>query len=191
MQKIIDRLDRIVRPALRDYAASERALNAAHDSKDQAAIDAARDDVMRKARCAANELHHLADFVNNPPLGTPSYPDVGPVRLLLNPHCVFLRTTILIDDVQLLRAVSEAFKHFHLDRPSALIKDTNSVIMLGSGWSEMRNGEGKYGGAEQVLVVLKTGEKRALSSILQNVFDAWLTLLGQSLPPFEGRHGRP
>jgi hypothetical protein len=34
-----------------------------------------------------------------------------------------------------------------------------------------------------VLVVQKTGEKRALSTILQNVFDAWLTLLGQPLPP--------
>lgn len=159
-------------------------MNAAHDSKDQVAIDAARDDVMRKARSAANELHHLADFVlNNPPPGMPSYPDVGPVRLLLNPHCVFLRTTTLIDDVQLLRAVSEAFKHFHLDRPNAMVQDANSVIMLGSGWGEMRYGEGKYGGAEQVLVVQKTGEKRALSSILQNVFDAWLRLLGQPLPP--------
>jgi len=47
----------------------------------------------------------------------------------------------------------------------------------------MRYGEGKYGGAEQVLVVRKTGEKRALSSILQNVFDAWLSLLGQPLLP--------
>jgi len=110
----------------------------------------------------------------------PSYPDVGPVRLHLSPHCVFLRTTTLIDDVPLLRAVSEAFKHFHLDRPGAMILDANSVIMLGSGWGEMRYGEGKYGGAEQVLVVRKTGEKRALSSILQNVFDAWLTLIGQT-----------
>jgi hypothetical protein len=184
MQKILDHLDGIVRPALRKYAAAERSLNAAHDSKDQAAIDAARDAVMRKARSAANELHHLADFVlNNPPPGMPSFPDVGPVRLLLHSHCVFLRTTTMIDDVQLLRAVSEAFKHFHLDRPSAMIQDANSVIMLGGGWGEMRYGEGKYGGAEQVLVVQKTGEKRALSSILQNVFDAWLTLLGQPLPP--------
>jgi hypothetical protein len=102
---------------------------------------------------------------------------------LLNPHCLFLRTTTLIDDVQLLRAVSEAFKNFHLDRPSAMIQDVNSVIMLGSGWGEMRYGEGKNGGAEQVLVVQKTGEKRALSSVLQNVFDAWLRLLGQPLPP--------
>jgi hypothetical protein len=89
----------------------------------------------------------------------------------------------LIDDVQLLRAVSEAFKHFHLDRPGAMIQDANSVIMFGSGWGQMRYGEGKYGGAEQVLVVRKTGEKRALSSILQNVFDAWLSLLGQPLLP--------
>lgn len=95
----------------------------------------------------------------------PSYPDVGPLRLLLHPHCAFLRTATSIDDVQLLRAVSEAFKHFHLDRPSAMIQDANSVIMLGSGWGEMYPGEGKYGGAEQVLVVQKTGEKRALSSI--------------------------
>lgn len=50
MRKVLDHLDRIVRPALRDYAASERALNAAHESGDQAAIDAERDDVMRKAR---------------------------------------------------------------------------------------------------------------------------------------------
>jgi hypothetical protein len=27
------------------------------------------------------------------------------------------------------------------------------------------------------------GDKRALSSVLQNVFDAWMTLLGQPLPP--------
>jgi|HubBroStandDraft_4_1064222.scaffolds.fasta_scaffold2205897_2 hypothetical protein len=49
--------------------------------------------------------------------------------------------------------------------------------------SEKRYGEGKFGRAEQVLVVRKTGEKRALSSVLRNVFDAWLKLLGQPRPP--------
>jgi hypothetical protein len=44
-------------------------------------------------------------------------------------------------------------------------------------------GEGKYGGAEQVVITTKDGNKRALSSVLQNVFDAWMTLLGQPLPP--------
>lgn len=47
----------------------------------------------------------------------------------------------------------------------------------------MRWGEGKYGGAEQVIVTTRDGAKRALSSVLQNVFDAWMRLLGQPLPP--------
>jgi hypothetical protein len=46
-----------------------------------------------------------------------------------------------------------------------------------------RYGEGKYGGAEQMIVTRISGEKRALSSILQNVFDAWMTYLKQPLPP--------
>jgi hypothetical protein len=47
----------------------------------------------------------------------------------------------------------------------------------------MHWGEGKYGGAEQVIITTKNGNKRALSSVLQNVFDAWMTLLGQPLSP--------
>ncbi len=47
----------------------------------------------------------------------------------------------------------------------------------------MRYGEGKYGGAEQLVVTTVTGDKRALSSVLQNIFDAWMSLLGQPLPP--------
>jgi len=40
-----------------------------------------------------------------------------------------------------------------------------------------------YGGDEQVPVIRKAGEKRALSSILQNAIDAWMTYLGQRLRP--------
>jgi len=47
----------------------------------------------------------------------------------------------------------------------------------------LRYGEGKYGGAEQIIVTRITGERRALSSILQNVFDAWMDYLKQPLPP--------
>jgi hypothetical protein len=43
-----------------------------------------------------------------------------------------------------------------------------------SGWGEMHFGEGECGGAEQVIVILKNGNRRALSSVLQNVFDAWM-----------------
>jgi hypothetical protein len=50
----------------------------------------------------------------------------------------------------------------------------------------MHSAEGKYGSTEQVLVIQQSGEKRALSSILQNVFDAWMALLKQPLPPISG-----
>jgi hypothetical protein len=43
--------------------------------------------------------------------------------------------------------------------------------------------EGKYGGAEQVVITTNDGSKRALSSVLQNVFDAWMALLAQAVPP--------
>ena len=63
LQTVLDHLDKIVRPAIRDYVAAEEALNAAHASKDQTAIAAARDNVMRLARTAAIETHHLQDVI--------------------------------------------------------------------------------------------------------------------------------
>jgi hypothetical protein len=46
---------------------------------------------MLTARQAANELHHLADFVfNNPPPGS-SFADLGAVRATVQSHLVFLR----------------------------------------------------------------------------------------------------
>jgi len=39
--------------------AAEKALDRANDSKDRAAIDAARTEVMQTARTAATEHHHL------------------------------------------------------------------------------------------------------------------------------------
>jgi hypothetical protein len=44
-------------------------------------------------------------------------------------------------------------------------------------------GEGKYGGVEQIIITPKTDSRRALSSVLQNVFDAWMTPPGKPLPP--------
>ena len=70
-----------------------------------------------------------------------------------------------------------------LDRASATVRVSTDVVPVGSGWGEMHFGEGKYGGAEQVIVTTTDGNKRALSSVLQNVFDAWMSLLGETLPP--------
>jgi hypothetical protein len=50
MQTILDQMDNVVRPALRDYLNAEMALNDAHRSKDADAIEAARKAVMRDRR---------------------------------------------------------------------------------------------------------------------------------------------
>lgn len=100
-------------------------------------------------------------------------------------HLIFLREPRAphVDDVALLRDVADAFKHYKLDRPSATVSGSEAVIMTGTSWGKLRYGEGKWGGVEQVVVERKSGEQRALSSVTQNVFDAWMRLLGQPLPP--------
>ena len=82
-----------------------------------------------------------------------------------------------------MRDVADAFKHHRPDRSSASVLVSTDIVPVGNGWGQMRYGEGKYGGAEQVVITTKDGDKRALSSVLQNVFDGWMTLLGQPLAP--------
>ena len=68
------------------------------------------------------------------------------------------------------------------DRASATVRvSTDAVPVEAVGRDAFC--EGKYGGAEQVIVTTTDGSKRALSSVLQNVFDAWMFLLGEALPP--------
>jgi hypothetical protein len=82
-----------------------------------------------------------------------------------------------------LRNVADALKHHRPDRPSATVLASTDIATVSMGFGQMRFGEGKFGGVEQVVVTTKNGDMRALSSVLQNVFDAWMTLLGQPLLP--------
>jgi hypothetical protein len=183
MQPILDHIAGVVRPALRKYLAAEKALTEALESKDVGAVATARQDVMLAARQAADVLHHLSDFVLKEPSPALAFAKIEDVRSAVDAKCVFLRTTKRVADVGLLRDVTDAFKHHRPDRSSATVLVSTDVVPIGSGWGRMRWGEGKYGGAEQVVITTKDGDKRALSSVLQNVFDAWMTLLGQRLPP--------
>jgi hypothetical protein len=175
---VLDHIATVVRPALRKYLAAERVLTDALRSKDPDTIATARQDVMLMARLAAWVLHHLSDLVLTEPSPTLTFAEIGEVRSAVEARCVFLRTGKPVADVGLLRDVADAFKHHRPDRPSTMVLVSTDVIPVGSGYSQMRFGEGKYGGGEQVVITTKDGDKRALSSVLQNVFDAWRACSG-------------
>jgi len=184
MQIIIDRVNGLIRSALRAYLAAERDLDAANETRDHAGIAAAKEKVDLAARQAVDLLHHFADFVcKEPAPSLPAFKKPEDVRNVIRPLCVFGRTGPSIDDVNLLMDVADAFKHHRPDRKSATVDVSFAITTQFGGYGQLRYGEGKYGGAEQTIVTRKTGERRALSSILQNVFDAWMTYLGQPLPP--------
>jgi hypothetical protein len=86
-----------------------------------------------------------------------------------------------VADISLLRDVADALKHHRPDRPSATVLASTDVATVSMGFGQMRFGEGKFDGVEQVVITKKDGDMRALTSVLQNVFDAWMTLLGQPL----------
>jgi hypothetical protein len=183
MQPILDHLNNIIRPSLRNFTAVDGAFVGAQSA--DTGVKEARQAVMLAARQAAVELHHLSDFVLNNPAPPVAFPDLGAVRAAVQSKLIFLRepTAPYVDDVALLRDVADAFKHHKLDRPNATVDGADAIIMTGTGWGKLRWDEGKWGGTEQVIVERKSGDQRALSSVMQNVFDAWLTLLDQPLPP--------
>lgn len=183
MQAILNHLDNIVRPAIREYFAAEEALDAANASKDQAAIDAARLEVIRKARTAAVELNHLTDFVLHNQAPPMAYADLNAIRAATRSVCVFGRGTTAVQDTDLLRDAADALKHAIMNRPNSAIAGAFAIVSIGNGFGEMRYGEQKYGGHEQVTVQTKNGHKYSLLWIVHNTYDAWITLLGQPQKP--------
>jgi len=183
MQPILDQIDTVVRPALHNFQAAEKALTDALQSGDDSTIYTARQNAMLAARQATDVLHHLSDFVLKEPSPSLSFAKIEDVRSAVAARCVFLRTAQPVADVALLRDVADAFKHHRPDRPSAKVLVSSDVVPISIGWGHARWDEGKWDSPEQVIITTKGGDKRALWSVLQNVFDAWMALLGRPLPP--------
>ena len=182
-QPILDHIAAVIRPALRKYLAAEKALTEAVLSQDARAIEAAREDVKLAARQAVDVLHHLSDFVLKEPSPTLCFAKIEEARNAVEARCVFLRTANPVADISLLRDVADALKHHRPDRPSATVLASTDVATVSMGFGQMRFGEGKFDGVEQVVITKKDGDMRALTSVLQNVFDAWMTLLKQPPSP--------
>ena len=179
----------IVLVAWQAYRHAEQRLTEALQAGDVDAIERARFDVLREGGAASFYLHHFTDVVLRAqphwlpelPLDKKGRPDIGEARAWLAQHCTFLRSENGTDDVSLLKDVADALKHAILDNQARQVSANEAVLVVGTGFGQLRFGEGKFGGGEQAVVLARTGT-RALSSILQNVIDAWRRVAGIELP---------
>lgn len=173
----------IIIPAWQSYLRSERRLTDAH--KDAGDANRAGFDALRKGGAASLYLHHFSDIVlhERPSFLPEDAKNIRSVRNWVSGKCTMLRSEFACRDVKILADVADALKHSHLTHSpnDREVSDRNAVLAIGSDWGEMALGEGKYGGDYQVLILTKSG-KRALSSVLQNVVDAWRRAMGLQLP---------
>jgi hypothetical protein len=179
----------IVIPAWRAYLTAEGRLTDAINSNNEDASRRAGYDVLREGGAATIYLHHFADVVvrAQPHWLPPEVRLPGELRRRVSGHCTMLRTEQHVADVELCGDVADALKHAILTRNVDVrqIRENDAVLALGTGYGELSYGEGKYGGTQQVLVLATSGT-RALSSVLQNVVDAWRRAAGLMLPALGG-----
>lgn len=177
----------IVIPAWQAYLRAESRLTDASRARDEGSLKRAGYDALREGGAATIYLHHFAEIVMraNPawiPAGVTSVHDL---RQWVSERCTMLRNeTRPVADVELCGDVADALKHAVLTQRIDMrqVRANDAVIALSTGYSELAWGEGKYGGAVQVVVVANAGT-RALSSVCQNVVDAWRRASGIVLPP--------
>ncbi len=176
----------IVLPAWQAYLVSEAELTVAVTSGNETAAARARYRALREAGSASFYLHHFAEIVlRAQPHWLPAdVEDLRNLRQWLAGHCTALRTAQRVNDVRLLGDVADALKHAVLTRDpdNRLVEANDAVLVTGTGYGDGSFGEGKFGGAEQVIILSKVG-RRALSGVLQNVVDAWRRCAGIDLPP--------
>ena len=175
----------IVIPAWQAYLGAETRLTEAINSQNEEASKRAGYDALREGGAATIYLHHFAEVVMR---ARPSWlpgqiRSAGPLRGWVSDNCTMPRTDQRVADVELCGNVAHALKHAILTRnvDARQIRENDAVLALGTGFGELSFGEGKYGGTQQVIVLANSGT-RALSSVPQNVIDAWRRSVGLPLP---------
>lgn len=173
----------IVVPAWQAYLRAEDQLTRAIHEENN--VERARFDALREGGAAAFYLHHFADIVaaERPHFVPDIARSVGQVQQWVATNCRMLRTEAPSNDVSLLGDIVDALKHSHLTRrlDERDVATRDAVVVVGSGMGQLGYGEGKYGGVDQVLILARSGT-RPLSSILQNVIDAWRASMGWYIP---------
>lgn len=112
-----------------------------------------------------------------------AFADLTAIRTAIRSTCVFGRGTTAVNDIDLLRDAADALKHAVLNRSNSSIAGASAIVSISNGYGEMRYGEQKRGGKEQVTVQTKNGHKYSLLWIIHNSYDAWMQVLGQPQKP--------
>lgn len=175
----------IVVPAWQEYLASEAQLTEAITANAAARAASARYNALRQGGSASFYVHHFAEIVlrARPHWLPNNIKGTTRLRNWLAQHCTMLRPTNPVADVSLLKDVAEALKHSILTQQLDMrdVSANDAVLIAQSGYGQLAYGEGKYGGIDQVLILANSGT-RALSSVLQNVIDAWRRAANLPLP---------
>ncbi len=181
-----EHFNEIVIPAWQAYLRSEERLSEASEAADQRLLVRAAYDSLREGGAAVIYLHHFADVVlrSRPHWVPAEIQSLRELRRWLSSHCTMLRNDERgVEDVGLCGDVADALKHAVLTQRVDVrqIRANDAVLAVSAGYGELAIGEGKYGGVAQVIVIANSGN-RALSSVCQNVVDAWRRVSGMALP---------
>lgn len=161
----------IVSAAISEYEQAETELSAATKAADADRIQTARFRALRLGGAAAIYLHHFADIVaKRPPEGLPNFrSSVVQVRDFLQAKGA--------QDLVILGDAADALKHAVLTyRLPREVEEAGQVLVVSRGYGVGRYGEGKFGGAEQVWLMARSGQ-RPLASVLREVCAVWEGLL--------------
>ena len=82
-------------------------------------------------------------------------------------------------DFQLVWDIADAHKHIKLDRPSRAVTHDAQASPGKLGYGEGLYGEGIYGGAEQLVVQLDDGTRRAILGVIGRVLQMWEHILAR------------
>jgi hypothetical protein len=83
-------------------------------------------------------------------------------------------------DFQLVWDIADAHKHVELGRPGRAVTHDAQTSPGKLGYGEALYGEGIYGGAEQLVVQLDDGSRRALIGVIGRVVQMWEYILART-----------
>jgi hypothetical protein len=156
---ILEHIDNVVWPALSKYFEQEKHLSSGTWRRQKAVLLACE---------AVKELYQLTDFVKNEKLPSLLFAEKN-VDSAIKAKCKRAA------DVSLFRDVADAFRHIRPDVTSTTVLAPTDMAPISMSFGRTHPKEQELF-SERVGIVItdRNGEIHPLSSVLQNVLDAWI-----------------